>query len=212
MLQYRTVYPKTLELLNKLMSLQELKDFFLVGGTALSLQIGHRISIDLDLFCLNEFDVDSLLDTLESKFIIHNVSKDKNTLNMGIEFPANSKNLVKVDFIRHAYPIINKIIELDSIRLLSIEDIIPMKLSAVAGRGSKKDFYDIYFLLQKYTMSEMFDYFDRKFTNINKFHIIKSLTYFDDAEFEPSPQLISKIEWNEVKVLINQKTLEYLNK
>jgi len=80
-----------------------------------------------------------------------------------------------------------------------LEDIIPMKLSAVAARGSKKDFYDIYFLLKNYTLEEMFGFFDQKFENINKFHIIKSLTYFDDAETETDPVTITKVTWKEIK-------------
>jgi predicted nucleotidyltransferase component of viral defense system len=83
-----------------------------------------------------------------------------------------------------------------------IEDIIPMKLSAVAARGSKKDFYDIYFLLKHYTLEEMFGFFDRKFDDMNKFHIIKSLTYFDDAEKETDPVTLQKITWKEIKQAI----------
>jgi len=130
------------------------------------------------------------------------VEKSKNTLNLSIEFPKNSANNVKIDLIRYAYPLLKPVAEIDGIRLLEIEDIIPMKLSAVAARGSKKDFYDIYFLLKQYTLDEMFGFFDRKFDNMNKFHIIKSLTYFDDADKETDPKTTEKITWKKIKQAI----------
>lgn len=209
MLQYRTVYPKTLELLKELMKMNELQDFFLVGGTALALQLGHRISVDIDLFTQNDFDTAKLFNQLNSKFRVNDKTEDINTLNINI-IPVESKNIVKVDLIKYAYPLINPIKEIDDIRLLSIEDIIPMKLSAVAGRGSKKDFYDIYYLLQQYTFKQMFDLFEQKFINANKFHVLKSLTYFEDAEIEPNPQTIKEFNWDNLKEQITKKTNEYI--
>lgn len=210
MLQYRTVYPTTLELLRKLMQLEELKEFFLVGGTALALQLGHRISVDLDLFTQNDFDAKKMFNKLNKIFEIQDLTEETNTLNFNIVFPEKTENLIKVDLIKYSYPLLNSIIEVDKIRLLSIEDIIPMKLSDVAGRGSKKDFYDIHFLLNKYNFEQMFDLFEKKFPNTNKFHILKSLTYFEDAEFEPSPKTIEKSNWDKIKKEITQKANEYL--
>ena len=199
MLQYGIVNKSTLELLKELMTMPELKDFFLVGGTALALRLGHSISIYHALFTMNAFNPESLLTGIKAKFAVTEVEESKNTLNLSIEFPKNSGNNVKIDLIRYAYPLIKPVAEIDGIRLLETEDIIPMKLSAVAARGSKKDFYDIYFLLKHYTLDEMFGFFDRKYDNMNKFHIIKSLTYFDDAENETDPVTMKKITWEEVK-------------
>lgn len=210
MLQYRTVNPTTLELLKKLMEIDELQNFFLVGGTALALQLGHRISIDIDLFTEMNFDTNKIFEKLNSIFKISDKSEGKNTLNINIIFPDNTENFIKVDLIKYPYPLLNPIIELDNIRLLSIEDIIPMKLSAVAGRGSKKDFYDIYYLLQKYTFSQMFELFELKFVNSNKFHILKSLTYFEDADIEPNPNTFEKLDWKKIKQTIIKKTNKYL--
>ncbi len=158
MLQYRTVYPETLELLKKLMLVSELQDFFLVGGTALALQLGHRISIDINLFTHNDFDTKELFLKLNTQFEISNLTENTNTLNFNITFPEKSENIIKIDLIKYSYPLINPIIKFDGIRLLSVEDIIPMKLSAVAGRGSKKDFYDIYKLLKSYSINKMFEF------------------------------------------------------
>ena len=212
MLQYRTVYPTTLELLRKLMLLPELQDFFLVGGTALALQLGHRISIDIDLFTQKDFDTKKLFSILNKQFEITDLTEDTNTLNFNITFPENSENIVKIDLIKYSYPLINPISNVDKIRLLSVEDIIPMKLSAVAGRGSKKDFYDIFYLFKSYSLEKMFELFKKKFPNTNEFHILKSLTYFEDAEIEPNPQMTEKTDWNIVKTKITNETNRYVNK
>ena len=212
MLQYRAVYPTTLELLRKLMFLPELQDFFLVGGTALALQLGHRISIDIDLFTQKDFNTRKLFIKLNKQFNISDLNEDTNTLNFNIAFPEKSNNIVKIDLIKYSYPLIKPVLEIDKIRLLTVEDIIPMKLSAVAGRGSKKDFYDIYYLLKSYSLEKMFELFKKKFPNINEFHILKSLTYFEDAELEPKPQMIKKTDWNIVKAKITDETNRYINK
>lgn len=211
MLQLRAIYPETLELLKKLMKISELQDFFLVGGTALALQIGHRISVDIDLFTQNDFSTAKLFGTLNSKFQLTHKTEDINTLNINI-VADKAENKVKVDFIKYAYPLLNPIIETEGIRMLSIEDIIPMKLSAISGRGSKKDFYDIYYLLGQYSLKQMFDLFEQKFVNANKFHVIKSLTYFEDAEIEPNPITIEKTNWVKIKKAITTHVNEYIKK
>ena len=105
-----------------------------------------------------------------------------------------------------------ELLKLDSIRLLSIDDIIPMKLSAIANRGVKKDFYDLYFLLEQRSLEEMLNLFQTKFSDINQFHIIKSLTYFEDAESNPNPHTLKDLTWQEVKNKIIQTVNEHTNK
>ncbi len=211
MLQYRTVYPKTLELLEELMLLPELQDFFLVGETALALQIGHRISVDIDLFTNNDFDSELLLPKLSKQFTVMNIAVKQNSLSLDIASDDSGSEATEVDLIKYSYPLINPLLEVGSIRLLSIEDISAMKLSAIAGRGSKKDFYDIYYLLLKFSFKELFNFFEIKFPSTNKFQIIKSLTYFNDADLEPDPLTIEEIEWEFVKKSIIEKVEVYLN-
>lgn len=202
MLQYRTVHKGTLELLKYLMELPELQSFFLVGGTALALRIGHRFSIDLDLFTQDEFSSEEMLQRIREHLSVCETEQSKNTLNLKIEFPENSKNKVKVDLIRYGYPLLKPVSVIDGIRILEIDDIIPMKLSALAARGSKKDFYDIYYLLKTYTLHDMLDLYDKKFRDSNKFHIIKSLTYFEDADRDPDPVTSENINWINIKKAI----------
>ena len=199
MLQYTTINPTTLELLKLLMQEKCLDDFNLVGGTALALQLGHRISIDLDLFSINEFDSKYILSELGKKFRSVEITEHPFSIIQKIEYPENTQNFVKVDIVKYPYKLLKQPINLDGIRLLTKEDIIPMKLSAIGSRGSKKDFFDIYFLLKEFNLGEMFTLFEQKFPNVNYFHIVKSLTYFDDADKELNPKTLIKITWEDVK-------------
>ena len=169
MLKYETIYPGTLELLKKLMAVSVLDNFYLVGGTALALHLGHRISVDLDLFTNLEFDTQQIIHELGNSISISKViGEAKNTLNLVIDN-------VEVDILRHDYSLLEPTITIDNIRLLSDKDIAAMKLSAIARRGSKKDFYDIYFLLQSYSIDELFVFYKNKYQNHELFYIIKSL-------------------------------------
>lgn len=194
MLYLETVESDTLELLIKLMDKPYLSTFCLVGGTSLSLQIGHRKSINLDLFSETEFDSDKLLANLVQDFQhIEVLAKANGTLLTRIQS-------IKVDFLRFNYPSIRPVRTEGHLRLLTPEDIAPMKLDAVAGRGKKKDFYDLYFLLEKMSLQEMLDLHSEKFKLSTTFHIVKSLTYFEDAEEDDSPILIKKkVTWPQVK-------------
>lgn len=199
MLQYKTIHPVTLELLKDLMTEQICEDFFLVGETATALHLGHRISIDLDLFSQKEFDAEKLKKHLSEKYNISSSTTATNTLSTFVNFKDTD---IKVEFISYKYKLLKPIKIIDGIKLLELDDLIPMKLSAIAGRGSKKDFFDIYFLFNKYNLSKMLDLFKQKFETENLFHILKSLTFFDDADKDPEPNLLEKVNWDEVKKII----------
>ncbi len=197
MLRTETVADDTLGLLRTLMQKDYLKEFYLVGGTSLSLQIGHRISIDLDMFTSTDFDPKELKMTLEDDFPNFRVELERpNTLITTI-------NDVKVDFIRFKYGFAHPIVQFDEIRLVNISDIAPMKLDAISGRGKKKDFFDLYFLLEHFSLKEMLDLYQLKYPNVSIFHVIKSMNYFEEAENELNPIILDKkITWNKVKKTI----------
>ena len=197
MLQYETVEPATLELLKKLMSQPFLNKFCLVGGTAIALQLGHRISADLDMFTLEDFDSDKLLIRLRNHFkYIEPKVKTTNSLILTLEN-------IKTDFIKFHYPFSYPFVVYDNIRLLNLKDIAPMKLDAITGRGKKKDFYDLYFLLQQFTLPGMLKLYREKYHHATIFHVIKSLTWFADAEKDPEPMVLDKkLDWNIVKYAI----------
>ncbi len=211
MLQYRAVYPKTLELLKKLMQYDSLQNFFLVGGTSLALQLGHRISVDLDLFLNIDFDTADILNELSNDLEFNVIlQKDKNSMIINAKKQNTENELVKIDFVKYPYPLIKKVIKIDGLCLLSIEDIIAMKLSAIANRGAKKDFFDIYELMKIYSISDMFKFFSIKFPKTAHFHILKSLTYFEDAEPEFDPISLNNTSWEEVKSTIEKSVAEYM--
>jgi predicted nucleotidyltransferase component of viral defense system len=198
MLQTRTVEPRTLELLKQLMLFPILDSFFLVGGTALALQLGHRKSVDLDFFTPQPFGNSILLDTLAAEFTISIESEQPNMIIINIEG-------IKVDFVKMGYPVLFPALQVEGVRMLDIRDIAPMKLKAIAQRGSKKDFFDIYFLLQHLPLETMIALFQQKFKMYEIFHIIKSLTYFEDAEQFADPDVFDKsVSWQKVKTLIQE--------
>ena len=142
MLQKQTVEPSTFSLLSQLMNLEVLSTYNLVGGTGLSLKLGHRISIDIDLFSKekieNEVIINCLSETFQNKFVL--ISSNK----VGIFCKINN---IKVDLIHYNFDLINPIEEFENVRIVSSEDIAAMKIQAILGRGVKKDFYDLYELL-----------------------------------------------------------------
>lgn len=194
MLQLHAVESGTLALLKELMNKAAFDDFVLVGGTALALQIGHRTSVDLDLFTLKEFNVDELIEILTDDYPSLKINyRGKNTLIVEI-------NDIKVDFIRFRYEFQHPYLVFDHLRLLNRMDIALMKLDAINGRGRKKDFYDLYFLLKSFDMKELIENYKKMFFHDSAFQLIKSLSYFTDAEPDPEPIVFDKdLKWQEIK-------------
>ena len=203
MLQHSAVYPGTLALLKKLMELPSLRSMNLVGGTALALQLGHRISIDLDLFGEELPDRDQFL---------AEINEEANPLSNQDYFFAFEVRGVKVDVLRFPYPLIRPVIETEGLRMASLEDIAAMKIIAVANRGSKKDFFDIAVLLQHFSMSEMLEFHREKTKKDLPFYVLKSLCFFEDAEHDFDPEMMIDLSWEEVKSVIRKAVEEvYLN-
>ena len=192
MLQTQSVNPKLLELLKKIMQCELFDGFDLVGGTSLALQIGHRNSIDIDLFGASEIFESDFIEQLGEFGKVITLKKSKNILILSVDG-------IKVDFVNYKYPLLEKIKIVDTIRLVTESDIAAMKLNAIVGRGSKKDFIDLYFLLKKYTLPEMISFYNRKFADGSEFMVLKSLHFFDDADLEEMPIMHENISWEEVK-------------
>ena len=202
MLHYSTIYPETLQLLKRLQKIDFLKDYYLVGETSLALQISHRISIDLDSFAFSDMDVSPILDHIEDLGKINIVNHTRKILNLFIRD-------IKVDFVAYRYKFIDSPLEMDNIKLASIQDIAAMKLSAITGSGLRKDFIDLFFLLHRFTLPQLFDFYHSKFPDGSDLLVYRSLTYFDDAEIEPMPKMINPIDWEDVKTKIIQEVKNY---
>lgn len=192
MLHKETITPATLELLKGLMNDELLKDFFLVGRTALSLQIGHRISIDLDFFSLKPFDQNRLLSHLEKRKLMLDFL-DRNTVKGRI-------NEVAVDFITHAYPLVKEFRLEEGIRLASLEDIAAMKLNAIVGNGTRlKDFIDMAYLSSYLSLKDMLDAYEHKYSTRNEVLVLKALSYFNDVNHKEPIQLLGAgYQWEAV--------------
>lgn len=208
MLHLKTINKDTLALLKEISAIKDFDIFALAGGTALSLQLGHRVSIDLDFFTTEEFNADELIPILKKNFVISDVSSNVNSLSLFIKY---NSQLIKIDFLRHNYPILNKLRKHNDISLFSLEDIAAMKLNAITNRGAKKDFYDIYEILQHFSLSELIKLYKQKYSERNVFTLIKSLSYFDDANLEPKPISLSNISWQEIKEFILIEEKNYIN-
>lgn len=202
MLYKNTVQPDTLDTLNRLLRLPELANFALVGGTNLSLRLGHRLSVDLDIFTHEAFDSQEVWEAVRREFPqVMKIDERGQTLLANIDG-------VKIDLIRHAYPLLNPVENIEGLRLLSVPDIIPMKLGALARRGSKKDFWDIAFLLDHYSLPEMLAFFSQKYLNDDIGYVVMSLTYFGDAEPQEDPIAIQKMTWQAVKIKVQAAVRE----
>ncbi|MBK9291871.1 MAG: nucleotidyl transferase AbiEii/AbiGii toxin family protein [Bacteroidetes bacterium] len=192
MLHISTIDSQTLELLILLMQKPLLSNMRLVGGTALALQIGHRKSVDLDFFGSINFDD---LDTDELFSEVENITVLKRSKNINI-FIINN---IKVDFVNYSYKWLENTVQIGQIRLAGLQDIAAMKMAAITGRGSIKDFIDIYYLLDYFSLSRMLDLYNKKYPDGSVFLVLKSLTYFDDAEAEPLPHVFGQLSWSDVK-------------
>lgn len=178
--------------------------FYLAGGTALALLLGHRISVDLDFFSKDTFSVSLLVEQLDTLGNLRIEDQSENTFN-------GSLDGVKISFFQYPYPLLFPTKEYNGVFLADERDIGAMKIQAISGRGSKKDFVDLFVLLKKYSLHELFDFFHKKYEkfNYNRLHILKSISYFYDADTDPEPVYIHPILWTEVKKAISNSVDEY---
>lgn len=181
------------------------KPFYLAGGTALALLFGHRISVDLDFFSENTFSVSSLVLQLNALGNLKIEDQSENTFN-------GSLDGVKISFFYYPYPLLFPAKEYNNVALADERDIGAMKVQAISGRGSKKDFVDLFVLLKRYSLKELLDFFHKKYEkfNYNQLHILKSLSYFYDADTDPEPVYINPINWAKVKRFIKNIVDDYL--
>ena len=206
MLQFNSLRPDTLDVLKLTMSEPALNDFTLVGGTALALHFGHRISEDVDLFTWQKFDVDFLLNELSTKLNFTIKIKTPIGAHLFIE-------QVKTDLVYFPIKPIRDTIIKDGVRLLQLDDLAAMKLNAIANRGAKKDFYDLFFLLEAYPIEKLIELFAEKFKQQDVFGLTRSIGYFADADEEETQIIVlkdKKLTWEKVKQKILIETHKIL--
>ncbi len=167
---------------------------YLAGGTALALQLGHRISEDLDFFTTQEFDEQQLLVELSGLGLVRE--------SVGWRTIIGIINETKFSIFYYKYPLLSETLEFEGIKLASKRDIAAMKILAMEDRGVKRDFIDLFFLAKEFSVDQMLGYYDEKYGVLDEriLHIVKSMGYFDDADNDDwKPEMIKNVDWEKVK-------------
>jgi hypothetical protein len=170
--------------------------FYLAGGTALALQLGHRLSVDLDFFSPTE-DISTIRTQLENALAPFQPTLADSSWG-NLVFLAKD---VRVGFYGYGYPMVAPLVDTEGIRLASIEDIALMKLDAILSRAARKDFYDIYFICKNVALRTVLDKAPQKHPSVRDFEsqAVKRLIYFENADIETNPILLYNINWQDVK-------------
>jgi len=170
-----------------------LEGFYLAGGTGLALHFGHRRSIDLDLFREDAFESSVLRDRLRGLDGLARVALAAGTAHLTLHG-------VKVSFLHYPYPLIFPPRSYGRLTVADPRDIACMKIEAIANRGSRRDFVDLYVAAAEFGLAQIFEWFTTKYAAVayNRMHVMKALTYFRDAEDEPLPDLMIPIDWSSV--------------
>lgn len=199
----QTLLPDTVRAINKIGKVPTFQKAYLAGGTALALQLGHRISVDLDFFTSEHFDE-------------RPVSQELGTIReFSLEQLAPATILGKIGETRlslffYKYNLLEGPQKFEGVKLAGKKDIATMKINALESRGTKRDFIDLYFLSREFTIEKMIGFYDQKYKCLEEhlYSIVKSLNYFADAEEDPMPKMLSAVSWKEVKGFFENAALE----
>jgi predicted nucleotidyltransferase component of viral defense system len=197
------ILPDTLRAIKLISEIPTIQKAYLAGGTALALQIGHRISVDLDFFTQEKFDENVL--ELELKEIDQWKFEGKAWRTVW-----GQVGKTKLSIFYYEYRVIKKLLSFAEINILSKPDIAAMKIHAIETRGTKRDFIDLFFLVKEFPMEKILEFYDKKFANLEDhlYAIIRSLAYFEDAEMdEISPQMLVDMSWDDVKQFFKQESI-----
>ncbi|MBM4135308.1 MAG: nucleotidyl transferase AbiEii/AbiGii toxin family protein [Nitrospira sp.] len=180
----------------------------LAGGTALALHLGHRVSADLDFFTDKNFSVENIISEIrKTGHSFRLISEGEGYLIADVEG-------IKVSMFRYYYPFLEKPVKYEGIPIAGILDIASMKVIAISQRGTKRDFIDLYFILQDMPFHKIADHMIKRFgkERVNPIHIGKSLVYFSDAESNPEPEYIKgrEISWDNVKKFFRSHVKQFV--
>jgi len=186
---------KRMALFNKLGFLKDY-GFYLAGGTSLALQIGHRTSLDFDFYSKKEFEPQRLREEFDKRFKkVREIHVARGTLILDIEG-------IELSFFEYPYKLLKSCSKLEEVNLASLEDIAAMKILAVSQRGRRRDFIDIYFLIQKFGLKKILELTKKKYSMFNIYVGLQGLSYFKDADEDLEIErfmLFEKINWRKIK-------------
>lgn len=212
-LHYQTVKPFLLSTLRELMQAEELKLFRLVGGTSLSLQLGHRQSVDIDLFTDAEYgSVDfSVIDRYLSKSFSYIDSLNTGIIGMGKSYfiGESAQQCIKLDLF-YTDHFIRPVLTIDGLRLADLEEITAMKIDVIARGGRKKDFWDIHELMETFTIGQMLKLHQERYPySHDRDETVKHLVQFEDADNDFDPICMKHKYWELIKLDIHEKLEDF---
>ncbi len=184
------------------------RGFYLAGGSALALHLGHRLSVDLDFFTAQSFDALALSRRLAQADTFAQDQRKKDTL-------LGTFAQVKVSFFRYSYPMLAATTTVLNTAIASVPDIGAMKLEAIGTRGKKRDFIDLYFICRAgQTLEDVLDGYREKYkgVEVNLVHYVKALTYFEEAEADPMPRMLKRVSWSQVKRFFEKESPALMKK
>lgn len=205
---WESLTPATQDAFHLLSKQKLINDFYLAGGTGLALHFGHRFSVDLDFFSDHTDTVGpDQRSTLRALL-------DDSTLDITYDKDSTFVVIwrgVGVSFFRlNLYPLVQPTVLVNNVRLASVEEIGAMKLAAIINRGTRKDMVDLYFILQQVSLDALFQVASVKYAKVRSFPVsaVRALSYFDDAESLPMPQMLNKTTWSRMKKFLEKKAIE----
>ncbi len=197
----KTLLPDTLWAIKLAATIPTVQRAYLAGGTALALQLGHRMSVDLDFFTKEKFD-ENLVATELSQLSLFQEDQRAWASVLG----RISKTRFSIFYYK--YKIIDPLITFEGINLIGKKDIAAMKIHAISDRGVKRDFIDVFMLAKEFTIDQMFNFYEEKYGSLDDklYQLIKGLSYFADAEDDDMPEMLLPVKWEEVKDFFRQES------
>lgn len=169
--------------------------FYLAGGSAAALHLGHRISVDLDFFSEQAYEVEPLVQRLQALGRLMVQQQSSGTM-------VGRLNEVRISFFAYPYPLLEAPIVVDGVRVVRLLDLALMKIVAIGQRGRMRDFVDLYFICRAgWSLDELLRRIPQKYTTVSypSYHLLRALVYFDDAEGDEPPKMLADVNWAEVR-------------
>ena len=204
-----TLNEAAFRILKKVAQLPSIPDFYLAGGSATALYLGHRVSVDLDFFTENKsYESEPLIQSIQSVGNLKIQQQSRGTL-VGL------LDNVQISFFTYPYALLEVPDNLEGIRIASLLDISLMKVIAISQRGKMRDFIDLYFIChEKFTLIDLLSYIPRKYPTVRypSYHLLRSLGYFTDAEEDVPPRPLIEWDWNEIKEFFRSEVKEIMQR
>ena len=183
------------------------RGFYLAGGTGLALQLAHRRSMDFDFYRREDFDPQRLHQALAARV------RDVALVRTGDGTLIVRLNGVECSGFRYAYPLLKPLVTNDYLAVASLEDIAAMKLAAVIQRGTRRDYVDLFVLIERFSLKKLLGLARKKYKGFNEYVALQALTYFEDADRDPEParlRLTTPLNWEDVKRRIERHVRTFI--